>query len=64
MDGSSSAAGSAVSSASAQVETTEVPTDSRPLLTTSFENYTVTEGLLLLILLTLLIGGVVRWFRG
>lgn len=35
-----------------------------PLMTTSFSDYTVTEGLLLLILLTLLIGGVVSLVKG
>ena len=35
-----------------------------PLMTTSFADYTVTEGVLLLIPLTLLLGGVVSFVRG
>ena len=46
---------SAVSSAET-VETVAVPADtSRPLLSTSFSDYTVTEGLLLLIFVILLL---------
>lgn len=61
-DGSTSS--SAVSST---VETVEVTTDtSRPFLSTSFSDYTVTEGLLLAILLTLIVSGLLhflgRWF--
>lgn len=57
---------SAVSSAET-VETVEVPADvSRPLLSTSFSDYTVTEGLLLLIFVILLLDFFLnlirRWF--
>lgn len=56
------AAGEAVTSAAEGTTTTEaVPvTPVRPLLTTKFEDYTVTEGLLLLILLSLVIGSLAR----
>lgn len=52
---------------SSTVETVEVTTDtSRPFLSTSFGDYTVTEGLLLAILLTLIVSGLLhflgRWF--
>lgn len=47
------------------VESVEAPADPRPLMTTSFRDYTVTEGLLLLILLLLVVRSVVdvvrRW---
>jgi hypothetical protein len=35
-----------------------------PLMTTKFEDYTVTEGLLLAILLTLVVSAVIRFIRG
>lgn len=58
------AAGEAVTSAAEGTTTTTteaVPvTPVRPLLTTKFEDYTVTEGLLLLILLSLVIGSLAR----
>lgn len=59
------AVGEAVTSAADGTTTTEaVPvTPDRPLLTTKFEDYTVTEGLLLLILLSLVIGFLVRIVR-
>lgn len=47
------------------VESVVADTDLRPLMTTSFRDYTVTEGLLLLILLLLVVRSVVdvvrRW---
>lgn len=58
------AAGEVVASAADGTTTTTteaVPvTPDRPLLTTKFEDYTVTEGLLLLILLSLVIGFLFR----
>lgn len=59
MDGSVSSA-----SGSETVETVEVPAGLRPLLTTPLNDYSVTEGLLLLILLTLIVSAVVRFIRG
>jgi hypothetical protein len=75
---SSAAASAAASSAAASsaaassepvetVETTEVPVnDPRPFLTTGFSDYTVSEGLLLLIfvilLLTFFLSLIRRWF--
>jgi len=48
------------------VETLDVTADAHPFLSTSFSDYTVTEGLLLAILLTLIVSGLLhflgRWF--
>lgn len=65
-NGTSSAASSSAA-ASEYIETVEVPADtSHPLLSTSFSDYTVTEGLLLLIfvilLLTFFLNLIRRWF--
>ena len=61
------AAGEAVTSAADGATTTTIEavpvTPDRSLLTTKFEDYTVIEGLLLLILLSLVIGFLVRIVR-
>lgn len=48
------------------VETLIVPADTHPFLSTSFSDYSVTEGLLLAVLLTLIVSGLLhflgRWF--
>lgn len=50
-------------SSSEYIETTEVPADiDHPFMTTSFSDYTVTEGLLLLILLALIMTVLERFF--
>ena len=46
------------------VEAVEVPEDSRLFLTTPFEEYTVTEGLLLMLLLLALVAVCVKLVKG
>ena len=63
----SSAAVSSAASSVETVETVEVPADTfRPLLSTGFSDYTVTEGLLLMIFVILLLDFFLnlirRWF--
>jgi len=65
-DSSSSSASSSAASSSQTVETVGVADDSHAMLTTSFSDYTVTEGLLLLIFVILLLKFFLdlirRWF--
>lgn len=63
-EGNTSAAGSEAVSSSATTETVVQPDPvDRPLMTTSFSDYTVTEGLLLLILITLIVGLVFKGIK-
>lgn len=56
---------SSSAAASSTVETVGVPADSsRPALTTSFKDYTVSETLLLLILLSILVIAVIKFIKG
>lgn len=52
------------SSSAASSAGTVQPDPVRPLLTTPFSDYNVTEGLLLAIFLTLLISSIIRWWKG
>ena len=54
----------AVTQVGDEVTEMQLSMDSHPMLTTPFENYTVTEGLLLLLLLSVFIAACTRMLRG
>lgn len=51
------------SAADGSTTATQAEPVEHPLLTTKFEDYSVTEGLLLLILLALVFGGIIHFIR-